>query len=47
LERTGKWIAYILIIFGLLLLWSYSKQQKDNKVLIQKEVPFKHDQNPK
>ncbi|MBG6063175.1 prolipoprotein diacylglyceryltransferase [Flavobacterium sp. CG_9.1] len=47
LERTGRWIAYILIIFGLLLLWSYSKQQKDNKVLIQKEVPFKHDQNPK
>ncbi len=28
LERTGKWIAYILIIFGLLFLWSYSRQKK-------------------
>jgi preprotein translocase subunit SecG len=47
LERTGKWIAYILIIFGLVLLWSYSKHKKDNKELIQKEVPFKDDQDPK
>ena len=39
LERTGKWIAYILIIFGLLFLWSYSRQ---NKEMIQKEVSYKH-----
>lgn len=28
LERTGKWIAYALIIFGLLFLWSYSRMKK-------------------
>lgn len=26
-ERAGKWIAYALIIFGLLFLWSYSRQK--------------------
>jgi hypothetical protein len=39
LERTGKWIAYVLIIFGLLFLWSYSRQ---NTEMIQKEVSYKH-----
>lgn len=28
LERVGKWTAYALIIFGLLFLWSYSRQKK-------------------
>lgn len=28
LERLGKWIAYALIILGLLFLWSYYKQKK-------------------
>jgi len=28
IERVGKWIAYALIIFGLLFLWSYSRQKK-------------------
>jgi len=27
LERVGKWVAYILIIFGVLFLWSYSRQK--------------------
>ncbi len=26
-ERVGKWVAYALIIFGLLFLWSYSRQK--------------------
>lgn len=29
LERAGKWIAYALIIFGLLFLWSYSRLKKE------------------
>jgi len=28
IERVGKWIAYALIIFGVLFLWSYSRQKK-------------------
>ena len=27
LERIGKWIAYVLIILGVLFLWSYSRQK--------------------
>lgn len=42
LERTGKWIAYILIVFGLLFLWSYSRENKESKEMIQKEVSYKH-----
>ncbi|UIR57828.1 molybdenum ABC transporter permease [Sphingobacterium sp. SRCM116780] len=29
LERIGKWLAYILIILGILLLWTYSRQKKE------------------
>jgi membrane-associated PAP2 superfamily phosphatase len=29
LERVGKWVAYALIIFGLLSLWVYSREKKD------------------
>ena len=28
LERVGKWIAYALIIFGLLSVWVYSREKK-------------------
>lgn len=28
IERVGKWAAYILIIFGVLFLWSYSRQKQ-------------------
>lgn len=38
LERTGKWIAYILIIFGLLFFYSYSRQKKDKEKAIQIEA---------
>ncbi|VXC56984.1 MULTISPECIES: molybdenum ABC transporter permease [Bacteroidota] len=31
LERIGKWIAYALIIFGLLSLWVYSREKKDKQ----------------
>jgi len=41
LERTGKWLAFILIVFGLLLFWSYSRQKKEKEevVLIEKQNP--------
>jgi len=28
IERIGKWIAYAMIIFGLLALWAYSREKK-------------------
>lgn len=28
-ERIGKWLAYALIIFGLLSLWVYSREKKE------------------
>ncbi|MBD0724801.1 molybdenum ABC transporter permease [Flavobacterium sp. L1I52] len=31
LERMGKWIAYALIIFGLLSAWVYSREKKDKE----------------
>lgn len=31
LERVGKWVAYILIIFGVLFLWSYSRQKSEKE----------------
>lgn len=41
LERTGKWIAFILIVFGFLFFWSYSRQKKEKEevVLIEKQNP--------
>lgn len=42
LERMGKWIAYVLIILGLLFFWSHSRQKKEKDKEIQLEV-----QNPK
>ncbi|SJN18490.1 hypothetical protein FM120_01070 [Sphingobacterium faecium PCAi_F2.5] len=29
IERVGKWVAYALIIFGLLSLWVYSREKKE------------------
>jgi len=29
MERVGKWIAYALIIFGVLSLWVYSREKKE------------------
>lgn len=29
IERLGKWIAYALIIFGLLSLWVYSREKNN------------------
>ncbi|TDQ10178.1 molybdenum ABC transporter permease [Pedobacter metabolipauper] len=31
LEKFGKWVAYALIIFGLLSLWGYSREKKDKE----------------
>jgi len=31
IERVGKWIAYALIIFGLLSLWVYSREKNDKE----------------
>ncbi|KVV15057.1 molybdenum ABC transporter permease [Flavobacterium sp. TAB 87] len=36
IERVGKWVAYALIIFGLLSLWVYSREKKDKENLPQK-----------
>ena len=32
LEKFGKWVAYALIIFGLLSLWVYSREKKDREI---------------
>ena len=31
IERVGKWVAYAMIIFGLLALWAYSREKKDKQ----------------
>ena len=31
IEKFGKWVAYALIIFGLLSLWVYSREKKEIK----------------
>lgn len=31
LEKFGKWVAYALIIFGLLSLWVYSREKKNKE----------------
>lgn len=31
IERLGKWIAYAMIIFGLLALWAYSREKKERE----------------
>lgn len=37
-ERVTKWISIGFIIFGLLMLWSYSKNNKDRKEQTEKKV---------
>jgi membrane protein DedA with SNARE-associated domain len=41
LERVGKWLAYALIIFGLLFLWSYYRQKKakEKTEVLQSQTP--------
>ena len=36
IERVGKWIAYALIIIGILLIWSYTQMKKDKEKQKQK-----------
>lgn len=31
LERVGKWIAYALIILGIVCIWTYSQMKKDKE----------------
>ncbi len=33
-EGRLKWISFVLIIFGLLMLWSYSKKESKEKRLV-------------
>lgn len=42
IERVGKWIAYAMIIFGLLALWAYSREKKEKeKQAIKTEKPVR------
>ncbi|MCT3744662.1 molybdenum ABC transporter permease [Elizabethkingia anophelis] len=31
IERVGKWIAYALIIFGIVCIWSWRQMKKDKE----------------
>ena len=31
IERVGKWIAYALIVVGILFIWSYTQMKKDKE----------------
>jgi membrane protein DedA with SNARE-associated domain len=31
LERVGKWIAYALIVLGVVCIWTYSQMKKDKE----------------
>ncbi|WP_369765004.1 molybdenum ABC transporter permease [Flavobacterium sp. WC2429] len=37
-ERVTKWISFIIIVFGLFMLWSYSKKKSSEKKLTQIKV---------
>ncbi|NRS87719.1 hypothetical protein HNQ02_000626 [Flavobacterium sp. 7E] len=37
-ERVIKWISFIIIVFGLFMLWSYSNHTKNKNLIIQKEI---------
>ncbi|WP_395763092.1 molybdenum ABC transporter permease [Elizabethkingia anophelis] len=40
IEKIGKWLAYALIIFGLLSLWVYSREKRDSETeRAQTEIP--------
>ena len=36
IERIGKWVAYALIIIGILFIWSYTQMKKDKEKQKQK-----------
>ena len=38
IERVGKWIAYALIIVGLLFIWTYTQLKKMEEKESQKKV---------
>lgn len=38
-ESIGKWLAYALIIIGLLLLWMYSTKKKEKARTVAIEIP--------
>lgn len=38
IERVGKWIAYAMIVLGLLCLWAYF-HEKNEKEKTKKELP--------
>nr|WP_026706476.1 hypothetical protein [Flavobacterium soli] len=41
IEKIGKWLAYALIIFGLLSLWVYSREKRDSETeRAQTEIPI-------
>lgn len=42
LERIGKWVAYLLIIIGLLCLWTSTRVEKDEKKLQQQQEIARH-----
>lgn len=39
IERVGKWIAYILIILGVVTIWSYTQMKKNKE---KQEVKTEH-----
>jgi len=43
IEKVGKWVAYALIIFGLLSLWVYSREKKEKQL---KEVKIERPDQP-
>lgn len=43
IERIGKWVAYALIIFGLLSLWVYYREKKEKQQQkVKTEQPVQH-----
>ena len=47
IEKIGKWLAYALIIFGLLSLWVYSHEKRDSETKraqteVKTEQPSQH-----
>ena len=43
IERVGKWIAYALIIYGLLSIWTYFQLKKEEKMQkVKSERPVQH-----
>jgi len=39
-ERIGRWLAYILIIAGVLFLWGYSREEKEMEQQAVTEKPL-------